>query len=249
MNEKFEPELAWFKEIYPEGILLNTSTVISGPGGSGKPIIAYALASEWLKKGGKIILFLTSTTYKYTNEIFKVFGIDLEKNKDKVFVALFNPTLREISNIAENIVEANFLYPEHWDKVITMGKNYFEFPEDVFIIASALNLLYFSPTYKDIIQEKLKEMVLNYKEDTLIFTLNSQAYKQYAKQLEDLSDNLMISEMQRPAKLLVKAIKGKDVPVVPEKLVHVPIPQNVLLELKEKAEKGRTHLVPILKKI
>ncbi len=40
----------WLDQIIPEGIIVPSSTIISGPGGSGKPIIGSLLASSWLKQ-------------------------------------------------------------------------------------------------------------------------------------------------------------------------------------------------------
>jgi len=45
----------WLNEMLPEGLPYPTSTLISGPGGSGKPLIDFAFVHDWLKAGGNVI--------------------------------------------------------------------------------------------------------------------------------------------------------------------------------------------------
>jgi len=47
---KLEEE--WLQKILPEGLVYPSSTLISGPGGSGKPLVEYAFVASWLKAGG-----------------------------------------------------------------------------------------------------------------------------------------------------------------------------------------------------
>lgn len=38
----------WLDKVMPEGLLIPSSTLISGPGGTGKPLIAFAFISSCL---------------------------------------------------------------------------------------------------------------------------------------------------------------------------------------------------------
>ena len=49
-------EISWIDETIPEGLPLKSTTVITGPGGSGKPLIGETFVSAWLKKAE--VLFL-----------------------------------------------------------------------------------------------------------------------------------------------------------------------------------------------
>jgi KaiC/GvpD/RAD55 family RecA-like ATPase len=46
----------WLSTLLPQGLPYPTSTLISGPGGSGKPLIGFAFVADWLKAGGNVIL-------------------------------------------------------------------------------------------------------------------------------------------------------------------------------------------------
>jgi len=63
--------IGWIDELLPGGFPTNTSTLVSGSGGSGKPLIGYIFAPKWLKNNGNVAFLLTSTTVKYLkNSLF-----------------------------------------------------------------------------------------------------------------------------------------------------------------------------------
>ena len=45
----------WFGQLLPEGILIPSSTLLTEPGGSGKPLIGDFIATEWLRQGGNVV--------------------------------------------------------------------------------------------------------------------------------------------------------------------------------------------------
>ena len=46
-----ELEQGWLQKLLPEGLPYPTSTLISGPGGTGKPLVELAFVSSWLRAG------------------------------------------------------------------------------------------------------------------------------------------------------------------------------------------------------
>jgi len=48
-------EINWVDELIPEGLPIESTTVITGPGGSGKPLIGETFVSAWLKNGGSVV--------------------------------------------------------------------------------------------------------------------------------------------------------------------------------------------------
>ena len=48
-------DVQWLDNLLPEGITIPSSTLISGPGGTGKPLVGFAFLSAWLKGGGSVI--------------------------------------------------------------------------------------------------------------------------------------------------------------------------------------------------
>ncbi|MFW5947489.1 MAG: hypothetical protein ACOCUW_03260, partial [Gemmatimonadota bacterium] len=45
----------WLSVLLPDGWPVRTSTVITGPGGSGKPLIGSVVAASWLERGGSVV--------------------------------------------------------------------------------------------------------------------------------------------------------------------------------------------------
>ena len=45
----------WFDRLLPEGLPVPNSFLLSGPGGSGKPLIGNVITSAWLREGGSVI--------------------------------------------------------------------------------------------------------------------------------------------------------------------------------------------------
>ena len=72
--KKVKLGMEWLDSILPEGFPTNTSTIISGPGGSGKPLAGYLFASGWLRNGGKVAFILTSTNLDYLKNVMNIFG-------------------------------------------------------------------------------------------------------------------------------------------------------------------------------
>lgn len=54
----------WLRKLLPEGFPYPSSTLISGPGGTGKPLVVFAFVASWLKAGGKCYRY-TITVSKY----------------------------------------------------------------------------------------------------------------------------------------------------------------------------------------
>src|SRR3989337_1489398 len=83
--------ISWIDKVIPDGLPLNSSTIISGPGGSGKPLIGETFVSAWLKEGGSVVFMSLQypSTEFLTKSIKTVTGINLNDYKDKtIFLQL-----------------------------------------------------------------------------------------------------------------------------------------------------------------
>jgi hypothetical protein len=45
----------WFDRLLPEGLPIPSLTLLSGPGGSGKPLIGNVITASWLRQGGSVV--------------------------------------------------------------------------------------------------------------------------------------------------------------------------------------------------
>jgi len=240
--EKIKMNIDWLDELLPEGFPLHTSTLVSGPGGSGKPLIGYIFASSYIKQGGSLIIVLTSTTREYVMNVMKLFGTDLEEYDDKVFYVELDVGIDDVESIDKNWIKANLVKPNVWDEI----RKYIHGNE--MVVASALNLLFFSKTYGDAVYEKLRSIIGEDKSTTYFFTINSDVFKEKAEGLESVADNLMFSRMEKPMKLFLRIARMKDVKFL-DRETEVPLTQDILKSIREEAEKGKKNLIPAISRL
>jgi len=251
MRINFERD--WMKELLFEGWVYEKPLLVSGPGGSGKPLIGNFFADEWLKKGGNVIFMTASTSIETHKRMMKQLGCELEKyeKEDRVFYIELAPQIEEIEEVSENSIRANYVKPEVWNKALDLAGDSVKKGSDLgtLVTSASLNLLFFSKTYGEKMYEKLKSLVKGEDKNYFyVLTLNSDAYKDWAKALEDSSYNLMVSGMNEDMKLTLKVIKMYQVKYKEEEIV-VPLTQDIIMEIKKEAESGRTNLIPAIRKL
>ncbi len=236
--------------LLPEGLPINTSTLVSGPGGSGKPLIGYLFASGWLRNGGNMIFILTSTSLEYLKNTMKILGCDLNEYSNRVFFIELDPQIADIEKIKEEHIKANFVKPEIWDEMLKIADNYLKKDGGIgtMVSAAALNLLFFSPTYGKEVHKKIKKILREDKRKTYFFTVNSDAFKNLVEELENEADNLMFSRMEKPMTLYLKIARMEGVSFIKEE-VKVPLSREILEEIKREAERGKKDLIPAIQRI
>lgn len=104
----------------PSGLPLRTSTLLSGPGGSGKPLIGDNFVAAWLRAGGGVVFM--SLQYPSTDFIYEslkiVAGLDLNEYTDRVAFILLDAALDGLNAPDDNVFKANLVKPEVWDAAI-----------------------------------------------------------------------------------------------------------------------------------
>lgn len=119
---------------------------------------------------------------------------------------------------------------------------------ETLVFGSALNLLLFSPTYKDDIIKNLTNIIKNDKSKTYLFSVSTSAFADEIKLWEEAADNLMYTRMEKPMRLFFKITKMKEVKFSREEM-QVPISREILMEIKETAEATRKRIIPEIMKI
>jgi len=241
----------WLKKLLPEGFPYPSSTLISGPGGTGKPLVVFAFVSSWLKAGGSVIgIPLQYPTTDFVKvSMKKLYGMDVEKYRDRIVYLQFDPTVDAIEQSDKETLKANLLKPEVWDRALDDASKMLESSDNgIMVFASALNLLLFSPTYKDEILRKINEIILNDRSKTFVFSVSTSAFKEDIKIWEESADNLMFTRMEKPMKLFFRIERMKDARFSDEEIM-VPIPKEILEDIRETAEHTRSRIIPAVSKI
>jgi len=248
---RLRTNIEWLDELLPEGIIIPSSTLISGPGGTGKPLVEFAFVSAWLKAGGSLI----GIPLQYpSGELVKtamrtLYHMDLDDYPGKVAYIQFDPVTGGCEKIGDDTIKANMVKPEIWDEAIMKAENMLDKTElGTLVFGSALNLLLFSRTYKQSILNKLKEVILNDRTRTYAFAVSTSAMADEIKILEDAADNLMFTRMEKPMKLFLKVARMKEVEFS-EQEKEVPIPRGMLEEINQIAEATRKTRIPEIRKI
>jgi KaiC/GvpD/RAD55 family RecA-like ATPase len=246
-------EREWLKDLLFDGWGYEKPILVSGPGGSGKPLIGNFFADEWLRKGGSVIFMTASTSIETHRRMMKHLSCDVEKYEaeEKVFYIELAPEIENVEEISGNSIKANYVKPEVWDEAIDFaGKSIKKGGELGTLITSAsLNLLFFSKSYGEKMYEKLMSLVKGEdKEHFYVLTLNSDAYKNWARDLEEAAYNLLVSGMNEEMKLTLKVVKMHNVRFQEEEVI-VPLTKDVVMEIKKEAESGRTNLIPLIRKL
>ena len=139
----------WFDQLLLDGLPIPSFTLLSGPGGSGKPLIGNVIVAAWLRQGGSVIFM----SLQYPDHSFIAAGLknvaqlDLDDYKDRtVFIGL-DITLEDMTKPTDNRFKANVVKPMVWDMALERASAMVpgESP-GILIFASALTLLLFSPT-------------------------------------------------------------------------------------------------------
>jgi len=250
--EKLKLHQPWLNELLPEGLPYPSSTLISGPGGSGKPLIGFAFVYSWLKAGGNVILIplqypemtLVKTSLK------RLYDLDIDEYSNKLAYIRLNPDLDTWRKINGNTLEANLLKPDVWDEAISEGESLLASGGGLgaMVVASALNLLLFSPTYKNLNVEKFENLLSEDKRRTYLFSVSTGAFREDIERWGKAADNLMFARMEKPMKLYLRIAKIEN-KEASSKEMQVPIEKEILQEIKEIAESVRRKEIPKLMKI
>lgn len=243
--------ISWLNELLPEGILIPSSILISGPARTGKPLVEFAFVSEWLKAGGSLIGIplqypggeLLITAMK------KLYNVDLTDYHKKIIYVQFDINAEGCRVTSCNTLRANLLKPEVWDETINTAESMLDVSgPGTLIFGSALNLLLFSKTYKDSMLNKLKDILQYDKKRTYAFAVSTGELADEIKTLENAADNLMFTRMEKTMKLFLKIARMKEVKFS-KKESAVPISEEMLREINEIAEITRKRRISEIKEI
>jgi KaiC/GvpD/RAD55 family RecA-like ATPase len=245
-------EEPWLDRLIPMGLPTHTSTLITGPGGSGKPLIGNLIAAAWLRQGGSVVFMsLQYPTYEFiVSGLKKVAQLELSEYADRSAFVELDARLQGMEAGSSGHLKANLVIPDIWDGAIEQACSLVpnESP-GILVFGSALNLLLFSPTYGRSTLERMKKTIRNDKRRTYLFSVSTTAKKKQIVELEQVADNLIMTHStKRPFRLFMRILRMKDTPFKSEE-VEVPLTPETLMEVKEIADHSRMRVIPMISKI
>lgn len=157
MLSRIKANQDWLDGLLPEGLPVPSSTIISGPGGSGKPLVGAVILATWLRHGGSALVFLINSDRTYVERLLAMSGVTSSECQSQIAYVDFDPNSDSIEQIQPDLIKSNILKPDVLDKSIEIGINLLHSDKsDIMLYGAALNLLFFSPTWGDKIFEKWK---------------------------------------------------------------------------------------------
>ena len=249
---KIKLGVKWLDNLMPEGILVDSSTIISGPGGSGKPLIGNHFAAAWLKSGGSVVFM----SLQYPNKDFvvtslkEVTKIDLSHYRSNSYFIQLDAAISGMNEVSPNEIKANMVKPDMWVKTIETASTFLPKEEPgILVFGSALNLLLFSPTYENQILNQMIDTIANDKTRTYLFSTSTSTKKKEIENLERAADNLIMTRSEKePFRLFMNIVRLKDLPYKTGE-IEVPIPSGVLMDVKKVADYSRKRVIPTVSKI
>lgn len=244
---RFRIEYDWLKKILPEGMAVPSSTLISGPGGSGKPLIGAMLLASWLKQEGSIIQLLINSGRSYNEKMLALYGIHADDYKGKIIYVDFDYSLEAIQEVGEDEFKANLLKADVWQTAIKKARGMLPQSErPALVFGSALNILLFSPTYSAALFQVVLKMVRDH--EHCLFTVSNNVFEDKMGQLEAAADNLMFTHSEKIMELHLNISRMKGVPFSEED-IRVPLTEDELRKMRSEAERMRQDLIPAIRKI
>ena len=242
----------WFDRLLPDGLPIPSSTLLSGPGGSGKPLIGNVIVAAWLRQGGSVVFMsLQYPDHRFIATSLKsIAQLDLDDYKGRVAFIELDATLEDMTSPTDNRFKANVVKPKVWDAAVQRACSMV--PDNgpgILIFSSALNLLLFSPTYGEGILEKLKTIAQGENTNTYLFSASTTAKAKEIAELEAVVDNLIMTHSTRSPFQLYMQIERIEGASFISKEIQVPFSANVLTDVKEIADHSRKRVIPLVSKI
>jgi len=242
----------WFDRLLPEGLPIPSTTLLSGPGGSGKPLIGNVIVAAWLRQGGSVVFM----SLQYPDHSFIAAGlkniahVDLADYRERVAFIELDATIETMTEPEDNRFKANVVKPEVWETAVTQAVNMV--PNEgpgILIFVSALNLLLFSPTYGAAILETMKATTQGEQPYTYLFSASTTAKAEEIAKLEAVVDNLIMTHStKKPFQLYMQIKRIKDAPFLPDE-IRVPLSADLLTGVKEIADHSRKRVIPLVSKL
>jgi KaiC/GvpD/RAD55 family RecA-like ATPase len=250
--KRIDVEQSWLRRLMPEGFPTHTSTLITGPGGSGKPLIGNLIAAAWLRQAGSVVFMsLQYPSHEFIiSGLKKVAQLDLAEYATRSAFVELDATLEGIVTVTGHHLKANLVIPDIWDTAIEQASSMV--PDEgpgILVFGSALNLLLFSPTYAEAVLARMKRTVAADKRRTYLFSVSTTAKEEMIAELEAAADNLISSRsLKGPFRLFIQILRMKNTAFLSEE-VEFPLAPEELEEVKEIADHSRKRVIPLIAEI
>ncbi|MGM0372302.1 MAG: hypothetical protein ACQEQJ_07350 [Halobacteriota archaeon] len=248
----FRPEQDWMRSVLPEGIAVGETTLISGPGGSGKPLIGFSVVDSWLAAGGSVVVLLTNSGKEFVVETMRaLYDTDLEAHGDRVVWVDFDPEMAptvEAMERSPTTIRGNLVAPDVWNSALDVALE--RAPETdlgTLVFGSALNLFLFSPTYGEAMVDEFVDLAGTSGGHTTLFSVSTSAFESEIAAVEAAADTVLLTRMDDMT-LHLRGERSDSVELLEDE-VTVPFTPEDIRRIKSVAEETRDTIIPTIKEL
>ncbi|MDR5657031.1 hypothetical protein RH831_07535 [Halodesulfurarchaeum sp. HSR-GB] len=236
---RFETGREWLDAPLQDGISTPSATVISGPGGAGKPLIALGVVTSWLQAGGSVI----GAPLQFPDPDFlahaaaDLYDYDLRESGEYVHVR-FDPDIDGVQHTGEKALRANLVDPENWEQTLdTAIESVGGGGPGILFFATALNLPLLSPTHADPLIETVGDVFD--REVTSLVCVSTSMLANRARAVGDLADTLVTASVLEAPKRLQFTVERQDGEPVESNSVEAPFDPTLLESIQQRAERAK----------
>jgi len=176
-------------------------------------------------------------------------GTDINNYSDNLIFIRLNTEIQDYKQINKQLIEANLVKPEVWEQSLDFAtKQLLANGLGIMVFVSALNLLLFSPTYGDLIFNKIKETLKQNTHLTYIISVSTSAKKEEIAQLEEMADNLIVSRSEKEPFRLYMRIERLKAGYFEHNEIQIPVSADTLNHIKEMTNHSRAQVLPAILK-
>jgi len=249
--EKLHLDAKWFKNLFPDGYSYPSSTIISGKGGSGKPLVELAFVAEWIRIGKSVIgmpLQYPSSEFVHA-AMSDLFNMQYDDYAHQLVYLHFNPDANNTNRLKNQVIEANLLEEKQWYDALGMAKADLNAKdEDIMIFGAAFNLLLIAPRYKQATIDRVNSMLENSFPLTVMISVSTSAMREDIRMWENTADNLLYTRMDDKHNLWLRAERMKH-DTFSSKEINLPISKEEIKNMKDIALHSRNNIIPKLRTI
>ncbi len=252
----FHAQVPWFEKVLPGGIAVPTSILISGPGGSGKPLIGLGIVAAWLRSGGSVVFIpLQHPGREVVEKDMKdAYGLDLDTYRSATAFIRFDRTMdpykKRIMLLKDGELSCNLTNPDNFSRAIDLSA--VSLPgggPGTLIFASAINLLLFSKTFADGMLATLDHQLRGDRRFSWLYTASTSTLHDRIVALEDAADTVLISESRTPGPQILVRVTSSPGEGWSREPVVVDLEPVTLERIKRRAEESRIVNIPALREI
>ncbi len=226
----------------PKGLPYPTLTVVTGPGASGKPLMAQYLLSAWLRSGKKSIYVATSTSPEFARTSMSILGVDLKPFEEQGQLGFVDfAKVPQIEEIAANAIRIDMSKPEMLRLGLeTMAARLGTTLKEAMTVIPAANLFFMFPAAREQFMQTIFDLV---KTGTWVLTINAEAFRKMAQKLQEKADNLIYTDMTAENQIRARIMRSP-APFDDADFL-LPVNNEVLEAIKKEADSRRKQITQL----